>query len=286
MSSVLRSVRKRKKGRRLGAVDVIDREEYAELEVDAKVELIRSLVLDGGGYFTTAASLESGAPMGSRTAGQFFGLRGTDDPDVESPVSPAEEAVAAPSERPPEPEPEAPTGLPPSATPLAGAPSPQVTEAAAVGPLTIDIHPAGPCWVSLTIDGQRVFARILDSRRVSERCTKRETRSSFGSGMRACLISRSTSGRAARWAGVGRWSPSRSIGPTTAVSSCASPLAAWRTAAPRKVRLMGHPESTTNAAGLRGWHRRCRSISRGPPLDVLPHLRSDREWPFSTACPS
>ena len=41
MSSVLRSVRKRKKGRTLGAVDVIDREGYAELEVDAKVELIR-----------------------------------------------------------------------------------------------------------------------------------------------------------------------------------------------------------------------------------------------------
>ena len=44
MSSVLRSVRKRKKDRTLGAVDVIDRAEYAELEVDAKVELIRSLV--------------------------------------------------------------------------------------------------------------------------------------------------------------------------------------------------------------------------------------------------
>ena len=44
MNSVLRSVRKRKKGRTLGAVDVIDREEYAELEVNAKVELIRSLV--------------------------------------------------------------------------------------------------------------------------------------------------------------------------------------------------------------------------------------------------
>ena len=44
MNSVLRSVRKRKKGRTLGAVDVIDRAEYAELEVDAKVELIRSLV--------------------------------------------------------------------------------------------------------------------------------------------------------------------------------------------------------------------------------------------------
>ena len=47
MSSVLRSVRKRKKGRTLGAVDVIDREEYAELEVDAKVELIRSFDLPG-----------------------------------------------------------------------------------------------------------------------------------------------------------------------------------------------------------------------------------------------
>ncbi len=44
MSRVLRSVKKRKKGRTLGGVDVIDREEYAELEVDAKVELIRSLV--------------------------------------------------------------------------------------------------------------------------------------------------------------------------------------------------------------------------------------------------
>ena len=44
MSRVLRSVRKRKKGFTLGAVDVIDREGYAELEVDAKVELIRSVV--------------------------------------------------------------------------------------------------------------------------------------------------------------------------------------------------------------------------------------------------
>ena len=44
MSSVLRSVRKRKNGRTLGAVDIIDRAEYAELEVDAKVELIRALV--------------------------------------------------------------------------------------------------------------------------------------------------------------------------------------------------------------------------------------------------
>ena len=44
MSSVLRPVRKRKKGRMLGPVKIIRREDYSDLELDAKVELIRSLV--------------------------------------------------------------------------------------------------------------------------------------------------------------------------------------------------------------------------------------------------
>ncbi len=44
MSSVLRSVRKRKKSRRLGEVEIIRREDYDELELDAKVETIRALV--------------------------------------------------------------------------------------------------------------------------------------------------------------------------------------------------------------------------------------------------
>ena len=44
MRSVLCSVRKRKKARRLGRVDVVRREDYGALELDAKVELIRSLV--------------------------------------------------------------------------------------------------------------------------------------------------------------------------------------------------------------------------------------------------
>ena len=44
MSSVLRPVRKRKKGRTLGPVEIIRREDYADLELDARVELIRSLV--------------------------------------------------------------------------------------------------------------------------------------------------------------------------------------------------------------------------------------------------
>ncbi len=42
--SVLRAVRKRKKVRKLGRVEIMHREDYAELELDAKVELIRSLV--------------------------------------------------------------------------------------------------------------------------------------------------------------------------------------------------------------------------------------------------
>lgn len=44
MISVLRSVRKRKKFRRLGDVNIISREEYAEFDLDAKVEAIRALV--------------------------------------------------------------------------------------------------------------------------------------------------------------------------------------------------------------------------------------------------
>ena len=44
MSSVLRPVRKRKKSRTLGPVKIIRREDYSDLELDAKVELIRSLV--------------------------------------------------------------------------------------------------------------------------------------------------------------------------------------------------------------------------------------------------
>ncbi len=44
MSSVLRSVKKSKKSRRLGEVAVVSREKYAEFDVDSKVEMIRALV--------------------------------------------------------------------------------------------------------------------------------------------------------------------------------------------------------------------------------------------------
>jgi putative transposase len=44
MGSLLRSVKERKKSRVLGEVEVMERGEYGELEVDAKVEMIRALV--------------------------------------------------------------------------------------------------------------------------------------------------------------------------------------------------------------------------------------------------
>ncbi len=44
MGSLLRSVNKRKKSRRLGEVEMVRHEDYGELALDAKVEMIRSLV--------------------------------------------------------------------------------------------------------------------------------------------------------------------------------------------------------------------------------------------------
>ena len=44
MGSVLRTVRKRKKSRRLGKPEVMAQEKYGELEMDVKVEMIRSLI--------------------------------------------------------------------------------------------------------------------------------------------------------------------------------------------------------------------------------------------------
>ena len=68
MSSVLRPVRKRKKGRTLGPVDIIRREDYADLEVDAKVELIRSLAPLGLMHVEELLDAEVTALAGERYA--------------------------------------------------------------------------------------------------------------------------------------------------------------------------------------------------------------------------
>ena len=68
MSSVLRPVRTRKKGRTLGPVEIIRREDYADLELDAKVELIRSLVPLGLMYVEELLDEEVTALAGERYA--------------------------------------------------------------------------------------------------------------------------------------------------------------------------------------------------------------------------
>ena len=76
MSSVLRPVRKRKKGRTLGRVEIIRREDDAELEFDAKVELIRSLVPLGLMHVAEELDREVTALAGERYARKTAALEG------------------------------------------------------------------------------------------------------------------------------------------------------------------------------------------------------------------
>ena len=68
MSSVLRSVKKRKKTRRLGEVEVISRDEYAEFDVDSRVEMIRALVPLGLMHFAELLDDEVTGLAGERYA--------------------------------------------------------------------------------------------------------------------------------------------------------------------------------------------------------------------------
>ena len=76
MSSVLRPARKRKKVRKLGPVDIIRGEEYADLELDAKVELIRSLVPLGFMHVHEVLAQEVTALAGDRYARKDASLGG------------------------------------------------------------------------------------------------------------------------------------------------------------------------------------------------------------------
>ena len=77
MRSVLRSVRKRKKSRRLGKVDIIRREEYAGFDVDAKVEMIRALVPLGLMHVQELLDDEVTELAGARHARKESLVRGT-----------------------------------------------------------------------------------------------------------------------------------------------------------------------------------------------------------------
>ena len=74
--SVLRAVRKRKKVRKLGAIDIIRREAYADLELDAKVALIRALVPLGLLHVQELLDEEGTALAGARYARKDESVRG------------------------------------------------------------------------------------------------------------------------------------------------------------------------------------------------------------------
>ena len=68
MGSVLRSVQARKRKKCFGEVEIIGREAYAELEMDSKVELIRSLIPLGLMHVEELLNQELGALAGVRYA--------------------------------------------------------------------------------------------------------------------------------------------------------------------------------------------------------------------------
>ena len=76
LSSVLRSVKKRKKSRRLGEVKLISREEYVWFDLDAKVAAIRALVPLGLMHVQETLDQEVTALAGERYARKATATRG------------------------------------------------------------------------------------------------------------------------------------------------------------------------------------------------------------------
>lgn len=76
MSRVPRPVRKRKKNRKLGKMEIIRREEYDDLDLDARVELIRSLVPLGLMHVHELIDQEVTALAGERYARKEAAVRG------------------------------------------------------------------------------------------------------------------------------------------------------------------------------------------------------------------
>lgn len=87
----------------------------------------------------------------------FFGVRGSTGADTDDETAAVDDVVVdgtAPSVD------VAPPPLPVGGQLVTPTVAP-ITEPAAEGPLTVAVHPTAPCWVSLTIDGERVFAGVM-----------------------------------------------------------------------------------------------------------------------------
>lgn len=76
---------------------------------------------------------------------------------------PAAQAAAARAVTPPVPQPE------PVTAPGEHTPRETPAIAAAAPPMRLEIHPTAACWVGLMIDGQRVFARVMEAGEIDTR---------------------------------------------------------------------------------------------------------------------
>jgi hypothetical protein len=88
------------------------------------------------------------------TAVFFLRNRGKQPP---RPVDAAATPESAPSPAPAHP---AQPALPPAAVPPPSASAPSANTAVATS-VTLEIHPIADCWVSLTVDGRKLFARVM-----------------------------------------------------------------------------------------------------------------------------
>ena len=86
----------------------------------------------------------------------FLAMRLVGPPDVVEPAPPSEVVERIPIDPP---LPSSPALRSPTVS--SGLETGAGSDPAAVGPLTIEIYPSAACWVSLTVDGERVLSRIL-----------------------------------------------------------------------------------------------------------------------------
>jgi len=116
----------------------------------------------------------------------YFTLRSRSEPvaDVPAPQPaaaaepvPEQPHTAAPAETPPAPVvPAAPTPAAPAAAVSAGA----IAAGPVAGTVQLDLHPSAECWVSLSVDGQRVFARVMQPGEHSTHTVRREAVAEVG----------------------------------------------------------------------------------------------------------
>ena len=88
----------------------------------------------------------------------YFTLRSRPSLTADVPASDGPAASAGlPNAAAPPARPVSPAALPQAAARPASTPVPAV----ASGPMRLELHPTGRCWVSLTVDGKRAFARLM-----------------------------------------------------------------------------------------------------------------------------